>query len=97
MMNADVVTTIRSIRRLADSADQIACSIEQHRVRRDHGGPVAVVSVEQPHRTNTYHAANGASVMAVSHLGQLCRDLHSTYVTAFAALPPDLQKAIAAN
>jgi hypothetical protein len=96
-MNADLATTVRSIRALADSADMIARGIEQHRVRRDHGGPVGVVSVEQPHRTNTYHAANGSSVMAFSQLGQSCRDFHSVYATAFAALPPDLQKAIAAN
>jgi hypothetical protein len=96
MMNADVVTTIRSIRRLADSADQIARGIEAHRVRRESGGPGFASSIERPHRTNTYHAANGASVMAISQLGQLCRDLHSCYESAFAALPPALQKEIAA-
>jgi hypothetical protein len=92
-MTADLATTVRSIRELADRADQIARSIEGHRVRGDYRG--SVVSIEQPHRTNSYSAASRTSMMAISQLGQSCRDLHSTYVTVFAALPDDLQKEIA--
>jgi hypothetical protein len=96
MIADDVAKTVRDIRRLADSADQIARGIEGHRVRRESGGPGSASSIERPHRTNICRAPSGASMMAISQLGQLCRDLHSTYVTAFAALPPDLQKQIAA-
>jgi hypothetical protein len=95
-IHKDVVTTIRNIRRLADSADQIARSIEGHRVRRESGGPGFASSIEQPHRTHSCPTASGASMMAISHLGQLCRDLHSCYESALAALPDDLQKQIAA-
>jgi hypothetical protein len=92
----DIVTTVRNIRHLADRADQLAHDIESHRVRRESGGPGYAASIEQPNRTNTTNAASASSMMAVSHLGQLCRDLHSVYATAFAALPENLQKEIAA-
>jgi hypothetical protein len=85
-VHKDLATTVRRIRDLAARADQIARAVEGHRVRLDHGGPVGVVSVEQPHRTT-----------AISQFGQFCRDFHSVYATAFAALPPDMQKQIAAT
>jgi hypothetical protein len=96
-MNADLATTIRNVHDLATRADQIAHGIEAHRVRRESGGPGFASSIERPHKTNSKVAANGASVMAIFQLGVACRDLHSIYATAFAALPDDLQKAIAAN
>jgi hypothetical protein len=90
----DVVATIRSIRELAARADQLARDIEGHRVRGDYRG--SAVSIEQPHRTTSITSASGASVMAIAQLGQHCRDFASVYATAFAALPDDLQKQIAA-
>jgi hypothetical protein len=97
IMTADLVTTIRSIRALAARADQIARDIEGHRHRVERGGPGEAASVESPHRTNIIHAPNDASTMAIAQIGQYCRDFCTVFTTAFAALPPDLQKAIAAN
>jgi hypothetical protein len=95
-VHKDVVATVRNIRALAASADQLSRDIESHRVRVALGGPVEAASVQSTHHTNIVHAANRASVTAISQLGQFCRDFHSVYATAFAALPPDLQKAMAA-
>jgi hypothetical protein len=95
MMNADVVTTIRSISDLAARADRIARAVEGHRVKRVSHGSAA--SIERPHRTNTCRGPGEASFTAVAQLGQWCRDLHSSYESAFAAPPDDLRKQIAAT
>ena len=65
-----------------------------HRVKRESHGSSS--SIERPYRTTTYNAASRTSMTAISQLGQWCRDLHSSYESAFAALPDDLRKQIAA-
>jgi hypothetical protein len=81
----------RRLGRLAQEADAISRSIESHTARIFHGGDAGAVSIERVNRTLPLKSRNVAATPALAQLGTACRDLHTTYKTAFSTLPPEIR------